>query len=158
MSAASNVPAGAKKIGYIGVVVLALALIYQYQGWGLIDIGLPAKTENTIGTYYKVTKVVDGDTIHIDMNGTDEKVRFGDRDCDAVEISAIILKHLKAMGEKSGGQPLDNVVVTPHAAGVDLQSRDDMALSAAVSILALSRGEWPTEQVVNPEVRDRFRW
>jgi hypothetical protein len=48
--------------------------------------------------------------------------------------------------------------VTPHAAGVDLQSRDDMALSAAMAIRALSKGEWPTEQVVNPEVRMKFRW
>ena len=53
---------------------------------------------------------------------------------------------------------LENVVVTPHAAGVDLQSRDDMALSAAQAIVSLSRGEWPTEKIVNPEVRERFHW
>jgi phosphoglycerate dehydrogenase-like enzyme len=53
---------------------------------------------------------------------------------------------------------LDNVVLTPHTAGVDVQSRDDMALSAARAVVALSRGEWPAEQVVNPEVRARFRW
>jgi phosphoglycerate dehydrogenase-like enzyme len=53
---------------------------------------------------------------------------------------------------------LDNVVLTPHAAGVDLQSRDDMALSAARTIVALSRGEWPAEQIVNPDVRAKFRW
>jgi phosphoglycerate dehydrogenase-like enzyme len=53
---------------------------------------------------------------------------------------------------------LDNVVLTPHAAGVDLQSLDDMALSAARAIVSLSRGEWPAEKVVNPQVRDRFRW
>jgi D-3-phosphoglycerate dehydrogenase len=52
----------------------------------------------------------------------------------------------------------DNVVVTPHAAGVDLQSRDDMAVSAARSIVALSHGEWPAEQVVNAEVRSCFKW
>ena len=52
----------------------------------------------------------------------------------------------------------ENVVVTPHAAGVDLQSRDDMAVSAARTIAALSRGEWPGEAIVNPEVRARFRW
>ncbi len=51
-----------------------------------------------------------------------------------------------------------NVVLTPHAAGTDLQSRDDMALAAARAIVQLSRGEWPAEQVVNPEVRTRFRW
>lgn len=53
---------------------------------------------------------------------------------------------------------MPNVVVTPHAAGVDLQSRDDMALSAAQAIISLSRGEWPTEKVVNPEVKAKFRW
>jgi D-3-phosphoglycerate dehydrogenase / 2-oxoglutarate reductase len=53
---------------------------------------------------------------------------------------------------------LDNVVLTPHAAGVDLQSRDDMALSAANAIVALSKGEWPAEQIVNPEVQAKFRW
>ncbi|MBI2803778.1 MAG: phosphoglycerate dehydrogenase [Planctomycetes bacterium] len=53
---------------------------------------------------------------------------------------------------------MENVTVTPHAAGVDLQSRDDMALSAAQAIVSLSRGEWPTEKVVNPEVKAKFRW
>jgi D-3-phosphoglycerate dehydrogenase len=53
---------------------------------------------------------------------------------------------------------LENVVLTPHGAGVDLQSRDDMALSAARAIVALSKDEWPAEQIVNPEVRARFRW
>src|SRR5215831_5980447 len=53
---------------------------------------------------------------------------------------------------------LDNVVVTPHAAGTDLQSRDDMAVSAAQAVISLRRGEWPAEKVVNPAVRDRFKW
>ncbi|MFO0878449.1 MAG: phosphoglycerate dehydrogenase [Gemmataceae bacterium] len=53
---------------------------------------------------------------------------------------------------------LDNVVLTPHAAGVDLRSRDDMARSAAEAIASLSRGEWPAEKVCNPQIRDRFRW
>jgi phosphoglycerate dehydrogenase-like enzyme len=53
---------------------------------------------------------------------------------------------------------LDNVVLTPHAAGVDLQSRDDMAEAAAKAIAALSRGQWPAEQIVNPQVRERFKW
>jgi phosphoglycerate dehydrogenase-like enzyme len=53
---------------------------------------------------------------------------------------------------------LDNVVVTPHAAGVDLQSRDDMALSCAHAIVAMSKGEWPAEKVVNQDVKDKFRW
>jgi D-3-phosphoglycerate dehydrogenase len=53
---------------------------------------------------------------------------------------------------------LDNVIVTPHGAGIDLQSRDDMAAAAASAIVALSRGDWPTEQIVNPEVKTKFRW
>jgi phosphoglycerate dehydrogenase-like enzyme len=63
--------------------------------------------------------------------------------------------------EPPTGSPLlqlDNVVLTPHAAGVDLQSRDDMAEASARAVVALARGEWPAEQVVNPEVRSRFRW
>jgi phosphoglycerate dehydrogenase-like enzyme len=61
--------------------------------------------------------------------------------------------------EPPGASPLfglDSVVVTPHAAGVDTQSRDDMALSAARAIVSLLRGEWPAEKVVNPEVRAKF--
>src|SRR5262249_55149625 len=63
--------------------------------------------------------------------------------------------------ERPGDHPLfhlPNVIITPHAAGVDLQSRDDMALSAAEAIVSLHRGNWPAEKMVNPEVRARFRW
>jgi phosphoglycerate dehydrogenase-like enzyme len=63
--------------------------------------------------------------------------------------------------EPPGAHPLfarDNVLLTPHAAGTDLQSRDDMALSAAQAIVSLSRSEWPAEKVVNPDVKARFRW
>jgi phosphoglycerate dehydrogenase-like enzyme len=63
--------------------------------------------------------------------------------------------------EPPGKNPLfelDNVILTPHAAGTDTQSRDDMALSAAQAIVSLSRGEWPAEKVVNPEVRSKFTW
>src|SRR5262249_8907867 len=51
---------------------------------------------------------------------------------------------------------LDNVVVTPHAAGTDLQSRDDMALSAVQAVVSLSRGAWPAEEGGNPAVRGPF--
>jgi phosphoglycerate dehydrogenase-like enzyme len=53
---------------------------------------------------------------------------------------------------------LDNVVMTPHAAGTDTQSLQDMALSAVEAIVALSRGKWPAEKIVNPEVKATFRW
>jgi D-3-phosphoglycerate dehydrogenase len=63
--------------------------------------------------------------------------------------------------EPPGKHPLfelENVLLTPHAGGADVQARDDMALSAAQAIAALSRGEWPAEKIVNPEVRARFHW
>jgi D-3-phosphoglycerate dehydrogenase len=63
--------------------------------------------------------------------------------------------------EPPGNNPLfalDNVLVTPHTAGIDLQSRIDMAIQAAQSIVTLARGGWPADQVVNPEVKARFRW
>lgn len=87
--------------------------------------------------------------------------------CEADLYPALRDKRISGAGldvfeqEPPGKSPifdLDNVVLTPHAAGVDLQSRDDMALSAAEAIVALSRGEWPAEKIVNPEVKDRFRW
>lgn len=53
---------------------------------------------------------------------------------------------------------LDNIVLTPHAAGVDLRSRDDMAFAAAEAIVDLSQGKWPIEKVVNPDVRRNFHW
>jgi len=53
---------------------------------------------------------------------------------------------------------LDNVLLTAHMAGVDLQSRDEMALMAAQCIARLARGEWPAECIVNPEVRSKFKW
>jgi phosphoglycerate dehydrogenase-like enzyme len=53
---------------------------------------------------------------------------------------------------------LPNVVLTPHSAGVDVQSLHDMARSAAEAVASLRRGEWPAEKVVNPEVRAAFRW
>lgn len=51
---------------------------------------------------------------------------------------------------------LDNVVLTAHTAGVDVRSRDDMALRAAQCIVRLLSGEWPAEWIVNPEVREKF--
>jgi D-3-phosphoglycerate dehydrogenase len=50
------------------------------------------------------------------------------------------------------------VVATPHAAGIDVQARDDMAFSAAQAIVSLAKGDWPVEKVVNPDVKAIFRW
>ena len=87
--------------------------------------------------------------------------------CEADLLDALQNKRLAGAGldvfekEPPGDNPLlrlDNVLLTPHTAGVDLKSRDDMALSAANAIVALHRGEWPAEQIVNPQVQERFRW
>jgi len=52
---------------------------------------------------------------------------------------------------------MGNVLLTPHAAGVDLKSLGDMARSAAEAIVCIFRGDWPAEKVVNGEVRARFK-
>lgn len=44
--------------------------------YNVIDLGLATTTPNTIGVYYKVTKVTDGDTIHIMIGGEDDTVRL----------------------------------------------------------------------------------
>ena len=61
--------------------------------------------------------------------------------------------------EPPGDNPLiglDNVVLTAHTAGVDLQSRNDMARVAAEAIAKLLSGEWPAAWVVNPNVQKAF--
>lgn len=76
MSAHSAVPKAATNFGFVGIFILFLAMLYQYQEWQWLELGLPTETQNTIGTYYKVTKVTDGDTLHMDIDGTDERVRL----------------------------------------------------------------------------------
>jgi phosphoglycerate dehydrogenase-like enzyme len=88
--------------------------------------------------------------------------------CEADLVQALRAKRIAGAGldvfeeePPSQANPLlqlDNVVLTPHTAGGDVASRDAMALSAARTIVALSRGDWPTEAVVNPDVRTRFHW
>jgi D-3-phosphoglycerate dehydrogenase / 2-oxoglutarate reductase len=53
---------------------------------------------------------------------------------------------------------LENVLLTPHEAGIDRKSLQDMALSASQAVVDISRGNWPAEKIVNPEVKERFRW
>jgi D-3-phosphoglycerate dehydrogenase len=50
-------------------------------------------------------------------------------------------------------QSLPNVLLTAHTAGVDFRSREDMARFAAEAIVDVLAGKWPSERVVNPEVR-----
>jgi phosphoglycerate dehydrogenase-like enzyme len=87
--------------------------------------------------------------------------------CEADLVEALRNKKIAGAGldvfekEPSRENPLfqfENVVMTPHTAGGDLQSRDEMAQSAADAIVALHHGEWPADKVVNPDVKARFRW
>jgi D-3-phosphoglycerate dehydrogenase / 2-oxoglutarate reductase len=84
--------------------------------------------------------------------------------CEADLYDALKNKRLAGAGldvfeeEPPGKIPLfelSNVVVTPHNAGTDVKGRNDMAESAARAIVALTRGEWPAEKIVNPQVRGR---
>lgn len=53
---------------------------------------------------------------------------------------------------------LPNLVLTPHAAGVDSMSLAAMAESAAEAAVSLYRGEWPAEKVVNPQIQAQFKF
>lgn len=63
-------------ISVIGFIIFVFAYIYEGQNSGIFDLGLPTKTPNTVGIYYDVTKVTDGDTLHVRMDGRDETVRL----------------------------------------------------------------------------------
>jgi D-3-phosphoglycerate dehydrogenase / 2-oxoglutarate reductase len=59
------------------------------------------------------------------------------------------------------GSPLpavENVLLTPHEAGIDRKSLQDMAMSASQAVVDLARGQWPGEKIVNPAVKEKYRW
>ena len=63
--------------------------------------------------------------------------------------------------EPAIGNPLfemPNVIASPHVAGVDTQSLAEMADLAAQNIIDLSHGSWPERSVINPAVRDGWKW
>ena len=82
-------------------------------------------------------------------------------------LKALKSGHLAGAGldvfekEPAIGNPLfelPNVIASPHVAGVDTQSLAEMADLAAQNIIDLSRGLWPDRCVINPAVRDGWKW
>ena len=71
-----KVPKQAYILAAVGLAIVLFALVYQFFGWTFLNTPEKGGVINSIGTYYKVTKVTDGDTLHIDMDGTDEEVRL----------------------------------------------------------------------------------
>ncbi len=53
---------------------------------------------------------------------------------------------------------LDNIVVSPHLAGADTTSIQDMANEAADCIATLYEGNWPGPAVVNSDVQSNWSW
>jgi D-3-phosphoglycerate dehydrogenase len=53
---------------------------------------------------------------------------------------------------------MDNVVLSPHIAGTDTRSMEDMGIECAQCIVKLRRGEWPVGAVVNDELRGGWKW
>ncbi len=53
---------------------------------------------------------------------------------------------------------LPNVVLSPHIAGTDTLSMREMAEQAATAIVDLYHNQWPTDCVVNSELREGWQW
>ena len=60
----------------VGLVLVFLGYLFEGEKAGIFDVGLSKVTQNTVGMYYDVTKITDGDTLHISMDGQDEVVRL----------------------------------------------------------------------------------
>lgn len=76
----SDIPEGITKLRNRFILIFAIVFIIGYvfdaDMKGVIDIDLPTKSINTVGTYYKVDRVVDGDTIKVVIGDTVESVRL----------------------------------------------------------------------------------
>ncbi len=57
-------------------LIAVWAAFYQFDSAKVTNLDLPTATPNTVGIYYDVTKVTDGDTIHVKIGTQDETVRL----------------------------------------------------------------------------------
>ena len=71
-----STPPAAQALGAFGTIILIFAAVYQVMGWTFLNTPQKGDVENNVGTYYKVTKVTDGDTIHVNLEGEDTVVRL----------------------------------------------------------------------------------
>lgn len=58
------------------VIIFCIAYIFELDDKGATNLSLPEKSINTIGTFYKVDRVVDGDTIKVLVEDNVESVRL----------------------------------------------------------------------------------
>ena len=53
---------------------------------------------------------------------------------------------------------MENVILSPHIAGTDQLSLEEMSTEAAQCIIDLHQGRWPVQCVVNRELQDEWVW
>lgn len=73
---ASKTPPVAQNLGWIGVIILLFSIFYQVSDLHFLNTPQKGGVVNSLGTYYEVEKVTDGDTIQVIMDGTLERVRL----------------------------------------------------------------------------------
>lgn len=59
-----------------GIIIIIISSFFEMKPTDIINLGFATTTPNTVGVYYKVLKVTDGDTIHVIIEGQDETVRL----------------------------------------------------------------------------------
>lgn len=73
---ADKAPKGAVGLSIAGLIIVLLSFLYQQLGLTFLNTEQTQGVQNSVGTYYRVTKVTDGDTLHVDIDGIDETVRL----------------------------------------------------------------------------------